>query len=142
MKEFFQSVRDAGFAIPRIQRQRAHYEDLARSIGANLSGMPSHRNPTSKVETAAIELADLWEELGNRLLQYEALIKEAQRVIDRMHTQRYKTLLTERYINLRSWPDVTRILGYRDEKSVFRAHGFALAEAAAGCLPPRVDVIL
>jgi hypothetical protein len=135
MMGFFESVRNAGLAIPRIQRQQAHYEDLAHSIGANLSGMPSYRNPTSKVESAAIELAYLHEELGAQLMTYTERIKQAQAIIDRMHTERFKALLTERYINLCSWPEVTRRLGYSDEKSVHRAKYFAFREAE-DCLPP------
>lgn len=136
MKEIFQAARDAGFAIERIKRQRAHYEDLARSIGVNLTGMPGQHGGTSKVETAALGLADLYQQLGEQLALYTAMVERAQAIIDQMHTERYKTLLTERYINLCSWPEVTRRIGYRDEKSVFRAVRFAMNEAAAGCIPP------
>lgn len=135
MTDFFQSVRDAGFAIPRIKRQMAHYEDLARNIGANLSGMPFHRSPTSKVEAAAVELAALYEELGEQLQVYMERVRQAQAIIDRMRTERFKALLTERYINLCTWDEVTRRVGYKDEKSVHRAKKFALREAA-GCIPP------
>ena len=136
MKESFQSVRDAGLQIPVLQRQKAHYEDMAQSIGVNLSGMPFHRSDTCKVEAAAVAMADLHTEICERLLAYANLIKQGQAIIDQMRTVRYKAILTERYINLCSWPEVTRRVGYKDEKSVFRAHGWALREAAAGCLPP------
>ena len=78
----------------------------------------------------------LHQQLGEQLALYTAMVKKAQAVIDQMHTERYKTLLTERYINLCSWPEVTRRIGYRDEKSVFRAVRYAMNEAAAGCIPP------
>lgn len=136
MRDFFHAVREAGFAIERIRSQQARYKDLATALGVNLTGMPIHHGGTSKVELAAIGLADLRDELAEKMLAYEAMIKRAQQIIDAMPTERYRTLLTERYINLCSWPEVTRRVGYKDEKSVFRANKFALSEAAAGCIPP------
>lgn len=129
MKHFFEQVRDAGFEIKTIKRQQERYEELGRSLGCNLSGMPSYRQPTSKVEMAAIELADLYTDLGDTALLLCSLIRKGQAIIDAMPTRRYRQLLTERYINLGSWTEVTRRLGYQDDKSVFRALGEALREA-------------
>lgn len=127
--ELFYRARDAGFEIKTIRRQQARYEDMATSMGANLSGMPSHRQSTSKVEMAAIELADLWLKLEDKALEYTGLIKQVQEVISRMPTRRYRQLLTERYVNLCGWREVTRRLGYEDDKSVFRAKTEAFREA-------------
>ena len=129
MRDFFKRVRDAGSEVKTIKRQQERYRDIATSLGANLSGMPSYRQQTSKVESAAVELADLEQRLGDAALELTGLLAKAQAIIDAMPTRRYRQLLTERYINLCSWQEVTRRLGYEDDKSVFRALGEAIREA-------------
>ena len=90
MKEFFQAVWDAEGRIRRLKRRKARFEDMARSLCANLSGMPSNHNRTSKVEYAACELAQLQTDLENELCEQIHLITLAKQIIQRIPAAKHR----------------------------------------------------
>ena len=67
--------------------------------------------------------------LGEEAERYAELIRLAEQVLGRMQGTKYREMLTRRYILHESWAEISREMGYTDEKSVFRAHGWALVRA-------------
>lgn len=129
MKEFFQAVWDAEGRVRRLKRRKARFEDMARSLGANLSGMPSNHNRTSKVEYAACELAQLQTDLENELSEQIHLISLATQIIKRIPASKHRQVLELRYIDGMPWADITKEMGYQDDRSVYKVHGAALLSA-------------
>lgn len=129
MKEFFESIRDAEKEVRRLKRRKARFEDMAHSLGANLSGMPSNHNRTSKVEYAACELVQLQRDVEERLAELVLLMAQATRIIRMIPAAKHRQLLELRFIDGLDWADVSKELGYQDDKSVYRAYGAALVSA-------------
>jgi Zn-dependent M32 family carboxypeptidase len=90
--------------------------------------MPGGQGGGSRVETGAIGLIDLIGECTDKEREYVALVKKAEELIAKIPEEKFRRVLTLRYIACESWKTVRDKMGYEDEKSVFRCNGFALRE--------------
>ena len=128
-KEFLLQVQRAEREMKLIRARKRHYEDLIVAIGANTGkaviGKPSG---ASKVETAAIGIVFLTEQLSDKEKEYTALIQKAEKLIAKIPQEKFRKLLTLRYLCDWSWKSVRDEMDYKDEKSVYRCHGYALRE--------------
>lgn len=128
-KEFMEQVRRAEEELVLIGQKRQHLADLATSMGG-MSGSPIGKTPsgTSRVETAAVGLVDLFTELDVKAEEYRVLVKRAEELIGRLTQPNFRKVLTLSYLcGLR--PGAIRDeMGYKDEKSVYRCKGYALRE--------------
>ena len=128
-KTFLLSVLKAERELALICDRRRHYEDLIVAIGANTGkaviGKPSG---VSKVETAAVGLVYLAEQLRKKEEEYVRIIKKAEELIGKLPQQKFRDVLTRRYLIGESWKTIRDKMDYKDEKSVYRCHGYALRE--------------
>ena len=123
-------VRAAEAEMRLLEAKKRHYEEMGFSISPKITGMPgSGQRGASKVEAAAIGMVDVLQSLQEKLNEYAALVHEAENLISRIPQERYRQLLTLRYLVGMSWPSISDELGYRDRNSVYRAHGYALIAA-------------
>ena len=60
---------------------------------------------------------------------YLALLKRAEGVIKKIPQEKYRQILNYRYLCGWSFRSISDEIGYRDPNSVYRSHGWALAEA-------------
>jgi len=130
VKQYFESVRQAERELKLIRRQQEHALELGTRLGG--AGSETHiRSPgvRSPVETAGIRLADLDTELQSEAERYLALVAEARALISKIPQERFREVLTLRYICGHSWRTVSDDMDYADSKSVFRVHGYALKAA-------------
>ena len=128
-KDFFLAVRDAEHKIRVLQSKRRRYQELASSItGMSETNIRSTGN-RSRTENAALRLIEVEDQIGDAGERYVALIEQAENVLGQLKTQRYVDVLTYRYILGLSWRSVADEMRYHDAKSVYRVHGWALAEA-------------
>jgi len=127
-KEFMQQVRKAESELKLIAMKRRHYEDLAASIGVKLTGMPSGSGGGSRVETAAVGLTILTSQLTEKEKEYAALVRKAEKLIDKIPQEKFRKVLTLRYLCGISWRSIQDEMAYNDEKSVYRCNGYALKE--------------
>ncbi len=128
-KEFFREVRDEQQAIWAIRRRREQYMEMATYLGGMSESTIRSNEHRSRVETAALELVDLAQDLGPVAEEYVRKVQKAERVLQSMPTPRYQELLTRRYILRQRWEDIGAAMQYQGQKSVYRAHGWALREA-------------
>ena len=130
-KEYFQSVVHAERELMQIRAKIRHYQDLGYSItGGSLdSPVVSHSRGSSRVESAAMGIFDATKELEAKAREFLAEIKRAEALIAKIPQDRYRQILTLRYMAGWSFRSISDELRYQDEKSVYRAHGYALAEA-------------
>ena len=128
-KEFLLQVQKAERELKIINAKRRHYEDLMVAIGANTGkaviGKPSG---ASKTETAAVGLVFLTDQLVAKEKEYTALSVKAEKLIARLKQDKFRKILTLRYVCDWSWKSIRDEMDYKDEKSVYRCHGYALAE--------------
>lgn len=131
-KDYFNIVRAAESQLGVLRARLQHYEDLGLLSGVSLSqtgGGGHNRYAGSRVEAAAIGAIDATAEIREQIGKLALIHQKAQRVIDRIPQEKYRLLLSYHY--LAGWPlkRVSEKLGYTDPNSIYRAKGWALAEA-------------
>ena len=129
-RTLFHSVRDAERALWMIRQQREHIREMSTKICGS-GGDARIRNPNKRsyVEQAACRLADLDMELYQETEKYATLVHEAREIIKKIPKPKLREVLTLRYLCGHSWRTISDEMEYADEKSVYRAHGYALLEA-------------
>ena len=127
-KEYLEQVQRAEEELKLLNAEKAHYLEMATSTGVKLDGMPHNPNVSSRVENAAVGMADLISKLDAKITVYISLISQARYMIQQVRTDKFRQLLTLKYMLGKSWPEVSEEMSYKDKKSVFRVHGYALKE--------------
>ena len=123
-------VRAAEREMRLLAAKKRHFEDVGFSITTRITGMPgSGQRGASKVEMAAVGMVDVMAQLQKQIDEYARIIQDAENLIARIPQEKYRQLLTLRYLAGMSWPSISDEMGYRDRNSVYRAHGYALIEA-------------
>lgn len=129
-KEYLLSVQRAEHELKLISARKRHYMDLIASIGSNMAKavVVQTSGNTSKTETAAIGLVDVTERLVAKEKEYVALIQKAEKLIAKIKQEKFRDILIRKYLCGQSWKTIRDEMGYKDEKSVYRCHGYALRE--------------
>ena len=128
-KTFFAQVSVAEDRLRTLRARLAHYEDLGATITSNTSAVGGHHAGASRVEMAAVGMVDAMRAIQTQIDGYMALVRQAEMIIDQIPQEKYKTILTLRYLCGWSFQSISDELRYTDPKSVYRAHGWALTEA-------------
>ena len=124
-REYMRELLRRSARIDALHERQRHYIALAERMTASYSGMPGGRRQASRVEEYACKAADLARELDRRIDEYVDLVREAERLISRLPDERYRDVLTYRYLNGWRFPRVARAMGY-ERKYIYRLHEQAL----------------
>lgn len=127
-KEYMEKVQEAEQEMQMIAEKRQHYLHLGGALGANFAGMPGAHDNHSRVEIAAVGMADLMTELDKRMADYSAYIKKAQDLVDQIPVLNFRKVLTYHYFLGKPMKEVNQIMGFADDKSAYRVRGYALRE--------------
>lgn len=127
-KEYMEKVHAAEEELQLIAEKRQHYLWLGGALGANFGGMPGAHDNHSRVEVAAVGMADLTTELDKKAAEYSAFVKEAQELVDQIPVINFRKVLTYHYFLGKPMKEVGQLMGYADDKSVYRVRGYALRE--------------
>ena len=128
-KEYLNQVAKAERELIYLSHKRRHFEDLARSVGGfGGSAIGTQHNGGSRVETAAVNLADLITETAVKEAEYARVVHEAEDLIAKIPQERFRQILRLHYIAGCSFRTISDELRYEDPKSVHRAHRWALRE--------------
>ena len=84
-------------------------------------------NINSKVESKALELIKLKNDIDLHNIEIDRFRKEIEGVIDKVDDDNLKTLLRLRYLEFKKWEDIMYILNY-SRRNVFYARDKALKE--------------
>ena len=128
-KEYFQGIYQAESELKSLRARLAHYEDLGLTITSDTSAVGGHQAGTSRVELAAVGMVDSMRALQDRISSYAARITEAEELINSIPQEKYRQILTYRYLCGWSFKSISDELRYTDPNSIYRAHGWALSEA-------------
>ena len=125
-KEFLKQYENATKIVKRLRREYERELSLIDSIkvSSDLDGMPHGSGISKPAEEKAIRLADKF--AAWKIAEIDALEKR-QEVFDAIYRIKAPEgdVLIERYINLKSWGDVSKAVGYT-ERQVYNIHGNAL----------------
>lgn len=128
-KELFKRVYVAQQEIKLLELRRRKYIEMATSASGMTETCIRGSGGNSRVEQAALQLVELADRVGNTAAEYERMVREAEGLISRLDSPRHRQVLTLRYIECKSWREINQLMGYEDEKSVYRVHGWALKAA-------------
>ena len=130
-KEYFRSVLSAEKELKLIRAKIRHYEDIGFSITGGSLDAPvvCHSRGASRVEAAAMGIFDATLALEKQAGEYVRIIQAAEKVISQIQQEKYRQILTLRYLAGWSFRSISDELRYQDPKSVYKAHGWALAAA-------------
>lgn len=127
-KELMLSVSKAESELITLSAKKRHFMDLATSIGVNLTGMPGKQGGGSRVETGAIGLIDVINQLADKEREYVSLVKKAEELIEKIPQENFRKILTYKYLCRWSQRSIQDEMGYKDEKSVYRCLRYAMNE--------------
>ena len=128
-KDFFMQVQRAEREMKLLKAKQQHYEDLGLQITSHIGGIGGKQRGASKTEAAAVGYLDSTRDLNLQIAEYTALIARAEQVIRSVPQEKYRQILTYRYLCGWSFRSISDELQYNDPNSVYRAHGWALTEA-------------
>ena len=127
-KIFMETVRKAEEELKLISAKRQHYQELATMTSVNLNRIGGSSGVTSRVENAAVNIADLITSLDVKEAEYVQIIQNAEQLIDKIPQYKFRQVLTLYYLAGMQMSQVSSQMGYKDDKSVYRAREFALRE--------------
>ena len=127
-KEYMIRVRKAEQELLRLASRRRHYLDMMQSMGSDPAADRVQHGISSKTENVAVGLAALAEKMEQRSREYAQIVTEAEELIAKIPQEKFRDILTYRYLSGMSWKTIRDVMGYKDEKSVYRCHGYALKE--------------
>ena len=127
-KDYFRQIRSIERELKLLRARIRHFNDIGLSITGGTMDSPvvSHSRGSSRVETAAIGLYEAKFALERQAEEYVIRIREAEQMVGFLANERYRQILTLRYLADWTWKSISDELGYRDPKSVYKAHGYAL----------------
>ena len=128
-KAYFEAVRNAERQLWLIKQQQRHAMEMATRMGGQSESGIKSPNVSSQVESAAIRIADLDADLQADVKRYQDLVHQARKLIQQIPQEKFREVLTLRYLCNRPWKAIKALMGYDGDKSVFRVHGYALAAA-------------
>ena len=128
-KEFFRQVQLAEKELKVIDAKLRHFREIGFSIGGSAGVIGNKHRGTSRVELAACGAVDALRDIQSAREGYLALLKRAEGIIKKIPQEKYRQILNYRYLCGWSFRSISDEIGYRDPNSVYRSHGWALAEA-------------
>lgn len=128
-KEYLMRVAHAEREIRSIKARIAHYQDMIVGSSLNIENTPvTHSKGASRTETIAVGIIDALSALNANLGAYTKIVSDAEKMIAEIPQENYRRILTYRYLCGMKLPKVGEEMRYTDRNSIYRAHGWALAE--------------
>ena len=127
--DFFDQVLLARAELQILDNRLDACRDMMYKSSMPVSGLPRGSEGASRVELVSIAMVDAETAVRGHRERLRAIVDYARNVIGKIPQERYRELLTFRYVFGMDWQQVTKRMGYRDRNSVYRAHRWALDEA-------------
>lgn len=127
-KAYMEQVQIVERELRMIAEQREHYLALGGALAANLSATPGSHDNHSRVEVAAVGMADLAAELEKKAAGYVAFVREARDKVEQLEAPNFRQVLIYHYFLGKPMKEISDIMQYKDGKSVYRVRGYALRE--------------
>lgn len=121
---YLKQYRSLNMEIDRISEELHRWQDLATRISPSYSDMP-HGGGGDKVQTAAVEIAELTDRLNEKIHRAVKMQQEIKELIGTIDDATLRRLMTYRYILGKKWEEIAMLMNY-DYRWILRLHGKAL----------------
>lgn len=133
-KEYLQQVYRISQKVRRLRHRREDLRNDLYSLGSPAGSMDADKVQTSMSGDSMLRLIAKVDLLERDIVRELEVLENRKSVIvaqiEELSDDRYKTLLFERYVLLRSWDQIADDMGYQ-LKWVYDLHGQALLTFAA-----------
>lgn len=123
---YLKRYRVLSLEIDQITDELQRWQDLATRISPSYSDMP-HGGGNDKVQTAAVEVAELTEQLNDKIHQAVKMQQEMKDLIGTIDDATLRRLMIYRYIHGKKWEEIAVLMDY-DYRWILRLHGKALCK--------------
>lgn len=126
-KEYLQSIRKKDYEILALEEAVLRQETLLTRVTPILSDMPRGGSDGDKMADGIARLVELKNKINAKI---DETCREKQEVIDdikKIKESSYRTILYERYINYRTFEEISTLLHYSYFHTC-KLHGYALQE--------------
>ena len=126
VKEFLKKGRNLNDEINADVQALVKLRALIYGTAARYDNVRVQTSPGNTQENNIIKLIELENKINakiDRLIDYQSKMHDLINFID---NTRYRTLLTERYINCKTWEEIAAEFKFKDVRHIYRLHGEAL----------------
>lgn len=125
-KEWLKSYRGIDMKINSLCDELEHWKAVATKMTPS-SRQESRSNATNdKVGLAVAKIIDLENSINDEINKLVNLRAEIETAIAKVEDERYRVILTERYLNGKKWCEVSKAVHISDMKWLKKLHGRAL----------------
>lgn len=123
--KWLSQYRDIVKETMRLVREKEEWRSLAEKITPSYSFEPKTQSVTSKVETGAENIVEIDKQLQEQIAKRVRLRLEIAKVIYALESEKYRYLLSSRYIDGKKWEQIALDMNY-SVVQIWRMHGEAL----------------
>ena len=124
-KEYLKSIRTLDMAIKVKEEELYRLKLNIASLSPQTTGERVMNSSTSDMMSTVDKIVDMQAVINAEIDRLVNLKEEARSKINQLKDTRYVSLLTDYYINCKTWEQVADDMGY-DLRWVYRLHGMAL----------------
>ena len=124
-KEYLKSIRTLDMAIKVKEEELYRLKLNIASLSPQTTGERVMNSSTSDMMSTVDKIVDMQAVINAEIDRLVNLKEEARSKINQLKDTRYVSLLTDYYINCKTWEQVADDMGY-DLRWVYRLHGRAL----------------
>lgn len=126
--------------IDQITKELQRWQDLATRISPSYSDMP-HGGGSDKVQTAAVEVAELTDKLNRKLHQAIMVQENIKKLLESLDDIKLRQLMFYRYINGMRWEEIAVRMDF-NYRWVLRLHRKALNQISEQAIESHIKTVI
>ena len=126
--------------IDQITKELQRWQDLATRISPSYSDMP-HGGGSDKVQTAAVEVAELTDKLNQKLHQAIMVQENIKKLLESLDDIKLRQLMFYRYINGMRWEEIAVRMDF-NYRWVLRLHRKALNQISEQAIESHIKTVI
>ncbi len=126
--------------IDQITKELQRWQDLATRISPSYSDMP-HGGGSDKVQTAAVEVAELTDKLNRKLHQAIMVQENIKKLLESLDDIKLRQLMSYRYINGMRWEEIAVRMDF-NYRWVLRLHRKALNQISEQAIESHIKTVI
>lgn len=126
--------------IDQITKELQRWQDLATRISPSYSDMP-HGGGSDKVQTAAVEVAELTDKLNQKLHQAIMVQESIKKLLESLDDIKLRQLISYRYINGMRWEEIAVRMDF-NYRWVLRLHRKALNQISEQAIESHIKTVI
>ncbi|WP_419543021.1 DUF1492 domain-containing protein [Negativibacillus massiliensis] len=137
---YLKQYRSLSMEIDQITKELQRWQDLATRISPSYSDMP-HGGGSDKVQTAAVEVAELTDKLNRKLHQAIMVQENIKKLLESLDDIKLRQLMSYRYINGMRWEEIAVRMDF-NYRWVLRLHRKALNQISEQAIESHIKTVI